>query len=329
MYNPVLQLGATVYSKNNFIIIEMDDSETTINGLNNALKIVDFILDMDGNNDLESLCKKYNISLELGKKITQKLSDSKIISFLLDKKIKTIDAIKFSQKSRMIFKTWKKQLFTNSFWEKLSSGTASINEFTGWILENYYFIEGATLRLSLVTAEASYNKKIQKYFSKHFIEEYNHHHFFMKALMKLGLTSEQVHQHRPLPSTLSIINHMRDCARRDVLAYSMCSAFLESTAEDRSIVDKFFDVLNTHYDPTNLGIITPLINHAKLDEEYNHNDWLEKICHELPPLNIERASAALQSGKMLLEILQRWSSEIENYYSNRNAESLINPYSYP
>lgn len=329
MHRPILQFDATVYSKKNVAIIEMDDTEATITGLVDSNSIVDFILDMDGKSDLQSLCNKHDISYAIGENITQELSNSGIVSFTSQTEPCTIDPLRFAKECRIIFKKWKKQLFTDSFWGKLSCGKASTAEFAGWLLENFYFIEGATLRLSLATA-ASANKQIKKHFSQHLIEEYNHHHFFMKSLKKLGFTAEQVKQHQPLPSTLAIINHMRECARRDVLSYSMCSAFLESTGEDRGIVTQFFDTLGKHYDAEKKGILTPLLNHANLDEEYGHNGWLEKICSELPTLDIERANDALQSGKILVETLQIWSNDIERYYSSgRTLNSLINPYCYP
>jgi pyrroloquinoline quinone (PQQ) biosynthesis protein C len=328
MSHPVLQFNASVYAKENAAIIEMDDTEAAITGLADSRRVVDFILDMDGRSDLKSLCNQHSISYEIGKNITQELSDSGIVSFVSQKEPAMVDPLRFAKECRTVFKKWKNQLFTDSFWEKLSCGKASIAEFAGWLLENFYFIEGATFRLSLATASSA-NKQIKKHFSQHFIEEYNHHHFFMKALKRLGFTSEQVEMHQPLPSTLAIINHMRECARRDILSYSMCSAFLESTGEDRSIVTQFFETLSHHYDAEKKGIITPLINHANLDAEYGHNGWLEKICSELPMLDMERANDALQSGKTLVETLQLWSNDIERYYSGRTLNSVINPYCYP
>ncbi len=150
----------------------------------------------------------------------------------------------------------------------------------------------------------------------------------MKALNRLGVSKEQVLNHQPLPSTIAIINHMRECGRRDAISYATCSAFLESTGGDRQVSTSFFDALSMHYDKENLGIIKPLVDHAHLDEEYGHNDWLEKVCCELEVLEVERANYALQSAETLVETLLMWTKDMQKHYSNLSFETLINPTRY-
>src|SRR5207249_4851740 len=79
----------------------------------------------------------------------------------------------------------------------------------------------------------AHEKSIKQLRAKHYAEEWNHFHYFMKSLKHLGFTEPQIAASVPLPMTLALSNFMRQAARQDILAYSICSAVLEGTTTDR------------------------------------------------------------------------------------------------
>src|SRR5262245_36534224 len=87
----------------------------------------------------------------------------------------------------------------------------------------------------------SRTKAIKDLRSRHYAEEWNHYHYFMKALKALGLTESAIAESVPLPMTLALSNFMRQAAREDVLAYSICSAVLEGTTTDRSTFNPYYE----------------------------------------------------------------------------------------
>ncbi|WP_338847252.1 iron-containing redox enzyme family protein [Massilia sp. W12] len=328
MQYPILRSGAALihHPETSKTHIALNGLEVAVSGFSHA-SLEKFLLAMNGNEELEKLIHDHAMAPEATKAIIRDLQRLDLIK-VLDKPCQlTISPSDFAAACRNIFPIWKKNVFHHDFWVRLTDGSASRTEFMGWLLENFYFIEGATIRLSAVSA-ACKHKKMRQHFSKHFTEEYNHHHFFMKALKLAGMTEQQVRQHNPLPSTMAIMNHMRECARRDPISYAACSAFLESTGENRVSSMQFFDLLSKHFDTDKIGIIKPLVDHAHLDEDYGHNDWLEKICAELPVLEMERANQALQSARTLVEHLSAWSDDMQKHYGAKTLEEALRPHSF-
>lgn len=220
---------------------------------------------------------------------------------------------KFSDICRRYFPLWKERLFSHPLWQQLRSGQASRAQFMGWLLESYHFIEGVNDRLALAVAEC-FDTRVRSLFAHHFTEEYDHSHFFLKALKSAGLDEAEVLSARPLPSTLAILNFMRQCARRDPIQYAVCSGFLESTGAERAQARAFYTYLSEHYFPDRTEVIRPLVNHVNLDEAYGHNLLMEEVVARIGRLQTERASAALDAGSMLVETLELWSSDIQRSY---------------
>ncbi|CDG22223.1 protein of unknown function [Xenorhabdus poinarii G6] len=327
MSYPYLKYFPAIHEQPKEIKIVTNDLDITIES-EKPRELKKLLLDMDGSNTLFTLAEKYHYDEKELRDLLFHLIDANIVKMEDIPSGNTIDPQSFAKMCREIFPKWKRDVFTLDFWHDLTTGKLSISAFAGWLLENCYFIEGATKRLSLVTAAANENKQIRALFSQHFIEEYNHHMFFMKALKQLGFTKKQVLNHQPLPSTIAIINHMRECGRRDAISYATCSAFLESTGGDRKESMVFYNSLIQYYDKENKGIVQPLIEHAYLDEEYGHNDWLEKVCACISTLEKERANDAIKSAGMLVETLKLWTHDIQTHYSNVPFNEVINPSRY-
>jgi pyrroloquinoline quinone (PQQ) biosynthesis protein C len=220
----------------------------------------------------------------------------------------------FSRLCRSLYQPLKDDFFAEPLWQNLSEGTAPQSVFLGWLIENYHFIEGVNDRLALA-AGSSRHPTIRPLFVKHYLEEWNHYQFFVKALEAIGIPYYQLRRTRPLPATTAILNHMRDCARFDELAYAVCSGFLESTGEDRTKSLEFLARLEKNYCRRTPGAIKPLIDHLKLDEAYQHNSVVENICFNLGEnISAFRAERAVASLLQMVETMKMWSREVARWY---------------
>lgn len=219
-----------------------------------------------------------------------------------------ISSADFCRIARSLIPGWKRRVFEHRLWVSLSEGSAPFETFRSWLLESYHFIEGVNIRLPVAVAFAQ-NRSVQSLFAHHFAEEYDHGEFFLRALATFGIDQAEAKAAPPLPGTRAILMHMRSCARRDPLQYAVCSGFLESTGEDRIAGRTFFERLAEHY-AERPSAIAPLRAHLDLDERYGHNELLEQVCAAIGPLEVGRASAALNAGLTLVETLELWSSDI-------------------
>ncbi|WP_405940723.1 iron-containing redox enzyme family protein [Streptomyces sp. NBC_00207] len=235
-----------------------------------------------------------------------------------------VDAGEVAVACRRLFPLWKERLFGGPLWTGLTAGTAKHSQLVGWLVESYHFIEGVNDRLPLVVAECP-SRPVRELFLHHFSEEYDHARFFLDSLNALGYSDDAVIDAPPLPSTLAILNFMRRCARRDPLQYAVCSGFLESTGGERSDARSFFKLVQQNY-ADSPRFVEPLIAHVDLDEEYGHNALLEAVCERIGPVLTDHASAALDAGARLVEILETWSSDILRSYEESAPRGVINKY---
>jgi hypothetical protein len=151
---------------------------------------------------------------------------------------KTMTGLEFHAKFSSVLSSWLSEAFEHPFWERMMSGRGSARLFTGWLIELYHYTKNANRHMPLSCAHA-HEKPIKQLRAKHYAEEWNHYHYFMKSLKALGFTESQIAESVPLPMTLALSNFMRQAARRDILAYSICSAVLEGTTTDRGTYNPY------------------------------------------------------------------------------------------
>ena len=129
----------------------------------------------------------------------------------------------------------------------------------------------------------------------------------------LGFSEPEISGSVPLPMTLALSNFMRQAARQDVLAYSICSAVLEGTTTDRRTYNPYYERSAELY-----GIpreaIAPIYAHLDLDVQYQHSDLFREILEHVPEMSGERASVILDFGHQLVEHIWLWTDNIEKYY---------------
>jgi pyrroloquinoline quinone (PQQ) biosynthesis protein C len=208
--------------------------------------------------------------------------------------------------------SWLSEAFSHPFWERMTSGRGSARLFAGWLIELYHYTRNANRHMPLSCAHTR-AKQIKGLRAKHYSEEWNHYHYFMKSLKALGYTDRDVSESVPLPMTLALSNFMRQAAREDILAYSICSAVLEGTTTDRGTYNPYYQKCAELYGIP-AAAIQPIYAHLDLDVQYQHSDLFFEILRHAGSLSAERAARILDYGHQLVEHIWLWTDNIERYY---------------
>jgi thiaminase len=224
----------------------------------------------------------------------------------------TMSGLEFHAKFSSVLQSWLTEAFSHPFWERMMSGKGSARLFTGWLIELYHYTKNANRHMPLSCAHA-HEKAIKQLRAKHYAEEWNHYHYFMKSLKALDFTEPQIADSVPLPMTLALSNFMRQAARDDILAYSICSAVLEGTTTDRGTYNPYYEKSAELYGVPKAAI-APIFAHLDLDVQYQHSDLFRDILEKVPEMSSERASKVLDYGHQLVEHIWLWTENIEKYY---------------
>ena len=208
--------------------------------------------------------------------------------------------------------SWLDEAFSHPFWERMTSGNGSRRMYSGWLIELYHYTRNANRHMPLSCAHTK-EKAIKNMRAKHYAEEWNHYHYFLKALKALGFTEESVVNSVPLPMSLALSNFMRQAAREDILAYSICSAVLEGTTVNRGAYNPYYEKCAELYKLPQESI-APIYAHLDLDVQYQHSDLFLDILNTVKTIPAARAGRVLEYGHQLVEHIWLWTDSIEKYY---------------
>jgi pyrroloquinoline quinone (PQQ) biosynthesis protein C len=225
-----------------------------------------------------------------------------------------------------VLPSWLGEAFSHPFWERMTSGRGSMRLFVGWLIELYHYTRNANRHMPLACAHTR-EKPVKQLRARHYAEEWNHYHYFMKSLKALGYSDESIRDSVPLPMTLALSNFMRQAAREDILAYSICSAVLEGTTIDRGTYNPYYEECAAHY-AIPQAAIAPIYAHLDLDVQYQHSDLFFEILKQFESIPATRAARILDYGHQLVEHIWLWTDNIEKYYdieSNPVPRSKFDP----
>jgi len=226
----------------------------------------------------------------------------------------SLSGVEFHRRFTAILESWLSEAFSHPFWERMMSGRGSKRLFTGWLIELYHYTRNANRHMPLSCAHAR-EKAIKSLRARHYAEEWNHYHYFIKSLKALGFTEAAIIQSLPLPMTLALSNFMRQAAREDVLAYSICSAVLEGTTTERRNFNPYYDKTAELYQIPREAI-APIYAHLDLDIQYQHSDLFLEILKTVDSIPSARAARILDYGHQLVEHIWLWTDGIEKYYED-------------
>jgi pyrroloquinoline quinone (PQQ) biosynthesis protein C len=229
---------------------------------------------------------------------------------------RTMTGLELHREFESLLGSWFSEAFSHPFWERMMGGRGSSRLFTGWLIELYHFTKNANRHMPLSCAHAR-ERILRQLRAKHYAEEWNHYHYFMKSLRALGYSEPEIAGSVPLPMTLALSNFMRQAAREDILAYSICSAVLEGTTADRRAYGLYYEKAATLYGVPREAI-APIYAHLALDQEYQHSDLFQEVLRHVPEMPPERASRVLSYGRQLVEHIWLWTDNVEKYYQENS-----------
>jgi pyrroloquinoline quinone (PQQ) biosynthesis protein C len=224
----------------------------------------------------------------------------------------TLSGVELHTLFNKILPSWLDEAFSHPFWDRMTSGKGSRRMYSGWLIELYHYTRNANRHMPLSCA-FNREKAIKNMRAKHYAEEWNHYHYFLKALKALGFSEKSVVDSVPLPMTLALSNFMRQAAREDILAYSICSAVLEGTTVNRGAYNPYYEKCAELYGLPKESI-APIYAHLDLDVQYQHSDLFLDILSTVKALPAERAGRVLEYGHQLVEHIWMWTDSIEKYY---------------
>ncbi len=224
----------------------------------------------------------------------------------------TLSGVELHTLFNKLLPSWLDEAFSHPFWERMTSGNGSRRMYSGWLIELYHYTRNANRHMPLSCAHTK-EKAIKNMRAKHYAEEWNHYHYFLKALKALGFSEESVVNSVPLPMSLALSNFMRQAAREDILAYSICSAVLEGTTVNRGAYNPYYEKCAELYKLPPESI-APIYAHLDLDVQYQHSDLFLDILNTVKTIPAARAGRVLEYGHQLVEHIWLWTDSIEKYY---------------
>jgi pyrroloquinoline quinone (PQQ) biosynthesis protein C len=261
----------------------------------------------------EAFCAQTGLDAAKLSALARKLNDAGLL-YERRRIPESITGLELHHTFNRVLPSWLAEAFSHPFWERMTSGNGSRRLFTGWLIELYHYTKNANRHMPLSCAHTR-EKALKLLRAKHYAEEWNHYHYFTKALKALGLGNEAVATSVPLPMTLALSNFMRQAAREDVLAYSICSAVLEGTTTDRQQYNPYYEKCAEHYGLPREAI-QPIYAHLDLDVQYQHSDLFRDILEKVDSIPAARAARILDYGHQLAEHIWMWTDDIEKYYGN-------------
>lgn len=223
-----------------------------------------------------------------------------------------------------VLDAWLSEAFSHPYWERMTSGRGSARLFTGWLIELYHYTRNANRHMPLSCAHTR-EKPLRQLRAKHYEEEWNHYHYFLKSLRHLGFADDAIADSVPLPMTQALSNFMRQAAREDILAYSICSAVLEGTTQGRGSFDPYHEKVCELYGVPREAV-KPIYDHLELDVQYQHGDLFLEIMSQVDAISAARAARILEYGHLLVEHIWMWTSSIERYYESEESPVPRRPF---
>lgn len=210
--------------------------------------------------------------------------------------------------------SWLTEAFSHPFWERMVSGKGSARLYSGWTFELYHYTKNCNRHMPLCGV-GTRDKGIKLLHAKHYAEEWNHYHYFAQSLRALGFTDDQIEGSVPLAMTLALSNFMRQAAREDALAYSICSAVLEGTTVNSNTYNPYHDKVVELYGVPKAAV-QPIYDHLDLDKQYDHKNLFEEVLQTVDEVTAKRAGVVLDYGHQLVEHIWMWTDSIEKYYGD-------------
>ena len=201
----------------------------------------------------------------------------------------------------------------SAFYNALREGRADRAQIIGYGLEYYWIVKAAPgfIGPALGFAKAAEERALLQDFLK---SELGHDKYLGEALKAVGITSEQLEAHQPLPTTFALGASLGVYARQHPLSFK-ASLFLFERAQP-SFIDAFDDRCRALGLPE--AFYLPLREHADLNSEYDHADISRSLMSLEHAVDSEACAIVKRHVSLMLETMIQQEEQILAYYRQRN-----------
>ena len=144
---------------------------------------------------------------------------------------------------------WSREILTLPFWRRLSSGDASANLISGWVIELYHYASAANEYMAAAVAYCHDDIRTRRHLVDRYFEQHQQSEILLEGLVASGMESERVMKAFPLASTRALINFLTELAVADWLAFSGAVEILYAVNRGTlsENVEEFYDSLVRKY----------------------------------------------------------------------------------
>jgi hypothetical protein len=201
------------------------------------------------------------------------------------------------------------RLAKSTFYKALVDGRATADQLIGYGLEYYWIVKTAPglIGPALGVAQWPEERALIQDFLK---SELGHDKFLGDALMAVGVTSEELEAHQPLPTTFTLGASLGVYARQHPLSFK-ASLFLLERAQP-AFIDAFDDRCRALGLPE--AFYLPLREHADLNSEYDHADISRSLLALERAVDEETRTIVKRHVSLLVETLVQQEEQIIDYY---------------
>jgi pyrroloquinoline quinone (PQQ) biosynthesis protein C len=208
---------------------------------------------------------------------------------------------------------WGKQIGYHPLFTGLATQQLRREVFLGMLLETYHYIKSASLHIGTAIAHCN-DPAFEHILAEYHSEEWNHAHFALDTLVRMGMPKEQVLTAHPIIGTWSLINNLCDIARQDTLSYLACTTLFEAREQDAEGAAKDMRQLAVAYGyPEDAA--DPLIQHMELDVAADHKSLLAEALESRESVTAAEAHRVVNNLHDLKHSYDQFHDGIVQYYS--------------
>jgi len=212
---------------------------------------------------------------------------------------------------------WALNIFDQPFWQIVQSGGASRDVLLGWGIQFYHRVMGANVHNEIAAGGATV-PEIREWLTRHYWEEHDHAHLFLKGLLQDGLPESEAGERNLLPTTRRLIDHSIHLAKTDQISYSSLDALQQSPrhGQTAALINDQFDRMVAFY-PDAAGTLNAFRRHTMFDIELNHSEIvLDKIVRRFGVPAREQTLRMLAATREIVENFHAFFDGILQHFSH-------------
>lgn len=208
-----------------------------------------------------------------------------------------------------LFETMMQKTAKSHFYRSLLDGKATKSQLIGYAMEYYHLTKLAPGILGPMLAKVE-SKKSRQMLQEFLRSELYHDKMLEKALVSVGVSSEELELVQPLPSTFGICASLGAYAQQHPLSLKAALFMFEIPyPEFNSAFKKRCEELELPR-----GFYGPILKHAEINETGDHGSISEMFLADIPVVSSEEKNIVKKHIAILCESLVIQESEILDYY---------------